>query len=80
MRFQKHQMFACSRKLFCTLDTNRAAGVAISARECHVSSVRGVHRVADGVMAIDVVISSKLSRLILVYFPHSNLARQYMNA
>ena len=72
-------MFAGSRKLFCTLDTNRAAGVAILARECHVSSVRRVHRVSDRVMAIDVVIFSKLTRLISVYFPHSNLAPQFLD-
>ena len=44
-----------------------------------MSSVRRIHRVSDRVMAVDVVVCSKLTRLISVYFPHSNLAPQLLD-
>ena len=66
-------MFAEAHKLFCKLDVDKAAGVAILVHASHVSFVRRVHRISDRVLAIDICIAGKLTRLINVYFPHSGL-------
>ena len=57
--FSEISIFVIIIHLFCTIDTNRPASVAILIRECHMSSARRVHRVPDRVMAIDVIISGK---------------------
>ena len=72
-------IFAESHKLFCTLDTDRNAGVAILVAGCHISSVKRVLCVSDRVMAVDVMISRKLTRLIFIYFPYSGLSPQLLN-
>ena len=59
-------------QLISTLDTDKDASVAILISKKWHPSIRQIHRVSDRVMAVDCMISEKLTRLISIYFPHSS--------
>ena len=65
------QLLDNSHKLYSASARGHASGVAILVASKHVQSVRGIHRISDRVVALDVCLHSRLSRVVAVYLPHS---------
>ena len=65
------QLLDYSHKLYSASAGGHASGVAILVLSKHVQSVRAVHRISDRVIALDVCLHSRLSRVVAVYIPQS---------
>ena len=65
------QLLDNSHKLYSASAGGHASGVAILVASQHVHAVRAIHRISDRVIALDVCLHSRLSRVLAVYLPHS---------
>ena len=74
------QLLANSHKLYSASAGGHASGVAILIASKYVQSVCIIYRMNDRGIALDICLYARLSRVVVVYLPHSRYSLAEINA